>query len=176
MKILLTKIVRVAAMLAAGLSGSLASAAEGDTVASPAKRQETLDKAKALLAPHEFLAVTVDPFHPEGFAEILAGMGRGPATNPTGGGENPVRTTVPSGPRTNRDLLIALATALKSPNVMVLGGQPVLFFGQKRVKQGGTLSITFEGTEYTVEITDITRPNFTLRYNREEYTRPITIK
>ena len=33
--------------------------------------------------------------------------------------------------------------------------------------------ITFEGTEYTVEVTAIENNNFTLRLNREEFTRPI---
>jgi hypothetical protein len=46
-------------------------------------------------------------------------------------------------------------------------------FGQKRVKAGGFLTITFEGNEYTLEIASIERPNFTLRLNREEFTRPI---
>jgi len=48
-----------------------------------------------------------------------------------------------------------------------------LVFGQKRVKAGGLLTITFEGNEYTLEIVSIAPPNFTLRLNREEFTRPI---
>ena len=34
-------------------------------------------------------------------------------------------------------------------------------------------AITFEGNQYTLEITSIDRTNFTLRLNREEFTRTI---
>ena len=172
MRIFLPKTIRVAALLAAGVTSSLALAAEDDTVISPARRQEALDGGKKLLAPRETVPLTVDPFHSEAFAETVAGMGRVPGVTPPtgGGGENPKRT--PTGPRSDRDLLQAIASSLKPSGFFVLGGQPTLVFGQKRVKAGGFLTITFEGIEHTLEITTIDRTNFTLRLNREEFTRP----
>jgi hypothetical protein len=69
--------------------------------------------------------------------------------------------------------LQAIGASLKPSGSVTLGGEPTLIFGEKRVKAGGFLTITFEGSEYTLEIVSIDRPNFTLRLNREEFTRPI---
>lgn len=153
-----------------------AAAAAGNTVLSPAKRQEALERGKALVAPRDIVAIAVNPFNPPAFAEAVAGMGRAPAGSMTpaanDGGEATV-TRAPTGPRTDRDLLQAIATALKPSGFFTLGGQPTLVFGQKRVKAGGNVTINFEGADYTVEISAITPPNFTLRLNREEFTRTI---
>lgn len=168
MKLTLTKVIQVTALLAFGATGGRALAAEGDTVMTQVKRQDTVDKAKKLLAPHEIHAMATDPFHPVAFAEKVTGMVPRTITT-TGGGDTP-RT--PAGPRTGRDLLQAIATSLKPSGFFIIGGEPTLVFGQKRVKAGGSLTITFEGTEYILEITTIDRTNFTLRLNREEFTRP----
>ncbi len=169
MKNPLNKLIRLLLILSGGLGYALVRAAEGD-VASPTMRQEALDKAKKLLAPREIPAAAADPFHSESFAELLKGAGRAPDA-----GTSTVRTDVskPTGPRSGRDQLQAIAAGLKPSGFIVLGGEPTLLFGQKRVKAGGSVTITFEGSEYTVEITSIDRPNFTLRLNREEFTRPI---
>lgn len=170
MKTNLTRIIGAALLLLGG-----AAAAAGNTVLSPAKRQEALERGKVLVAPRDIVVVAVNPFHPPAFAEAVAGMGRvssgtpAPANN---AGEEVV-TRAPTGPRTDRDLLQAIAVALKPSGFFTLGGQPTLVFGQKRVKAGGTVTINFEGSDYTVEISNITPPNFTLRLNREEFTRTI---
>jgi hypothetical protein len=162
-------------LLAGVLAGfTLARAAEADaagSVLAPQKRQEMIDQAAKLLAARDILAITANPFHPAGFGELVAGLDR-PAGSTTGGtaGESPAQ---PAGPRSNRDLVQAIGAGLKPSGFFVLGGQPTLIFGQKRVKAGGTLTITFEGTQYTLEIATITPPNFTLRLNREEFTRTI---
>jgi hypothetical protein len=135
-------------------------AAEGDAVLSPAKRQESLDQAKGLLGDKTAPAPTKNPFSPEGFGDVA------PVPGPSQG------TVTVTGPRSPKDLLQIIASSLK-PRLVVLAGQPVLFFGQKRVKAGGFLTITFEGNEYTLEVVSIEQPNFTLRLNREEFTRPI---
>lgn len=152
------------------LHGTVAMAAEG-TVLNPTKRQAALERGKALVTTLETTPVTVDPFNPPAFAETVAAMGRvtGGTSTTTGGGENPN----PTGPRTGRDLLQAMAKDLKPSGFIVLGGIPSISFGQKRVKAGGVLTITFEGNQYTLEVTHIDRTNFTLRLNREEFTRTI---
>ena len=175
MKSRINQFVCLVTMLASASLATFARAADAD-VASPVKRQEVLDHAKKLLAPREVRPPAADPFHPEAFDEVVSSVGRVPGTpNPTPatGPGTEATVTKPTGPRTGHDLLMAMAGALKAPNIIVLNGQPVLLFGQKRVKAGGTLTINFEGTEYTVEITAINPPNFTLRLNREEFTRPI---
>jgi hypothetical protein len=85
----------------------------------------------------------------------------------------PTEGPAPAGPRSDREILAAIAVNLRPSGNFVLGGQQTLIFGQKRVKAGMPLTINFEGTEYTLEITAIDRANFTLRLNREEITRPI---
>ncbi len=136
-----------------------------NTVIAPAKRQESLAQAKHLLGEKAMPASLKNPFNPEGFGE-----GQADAGSNAGGSTGPA---TPTGPRSGRDLLQAIGASLKPSGSMVLGGEPVLLFGQKRVKAGGLLTITFEGNEYTLEIVSINRPNFTLRLNREEFTRPI---
>lgn len=139
--------------------------AQTGIVQNPAKRQEAIDKGHALLAPREATVPSADPFHSEAFAEVVGGMGRVPGV---------VQTEAPRvGPRSDRDLLEAIATSIQPSGYFILGGEATLVFGQKRVKAGSTLTINFEGTEYTLEITALDRTNFTLRLNREEFTRPI---
>jgi hypothetical protein len=156
-------------ILSAALAGlSLTGVAQTDSVVAPAKRQESIDLAAKLLAAREITVVAKNPFSPEAFSEVVGAMGRS-ATSDTSG-EAAVQAT---GPRNDRDLLRAIGAGLKPSGFFVLGGQPTLVFGQKRVKAGGTLTITFEGAEHTLEITAISPPHFTLRLNREEFTRTI---
>jgi hypothetical protein len=152
-------------VFAAGAMGLPARAADTSDILSPAKRISILARAKQLLAVREAPPVTNDPFHSQAFAEASGAVVRSPVPDQAG-------TPVPS-QRNPQDLLQAIAANLKPSGNFVIGGQHTLVFGQKRVKAGGTLTITFEGTEYTVEITAIENNNFTLRLNREEFTRPI---
>ena len=116
-----------------------------------------------MLTIRDVAAVTIDPFHSSAFSEMISG----PKANPT------AAVALGVSPRSEREILQAIATSLKPSGNFILSGQPTLVFGQKRVKAGGLLTITFEGTEYTLEITAIERTSFTLRLNREEFTRPI---
>jgi hypothetical protein len=154
------------------LGGALV--ASGDTVLSPAKRQQALDRGKALVAVHEVVPVAVDPFYSPAFAEAAAAMGRvagGPVTPPANDGTSEAPRA--PGPRSDRELLQAIAKTLTPSGSFVIGGEPLLSFGQKRVKAGGVLTITFEGSQYTLEVVSIDRTTFTLRLNREEFTRTI---
>lgn len=165
-----SRILVLATLVAVALSGR--ALAEGESVIAPAKRQEVLDRAKSILAAPALPAAVKDPFHSEAYADSLAGAVRTPEGQVPAGDNTTPRTT-PTGPRNTRDLLQTIAASLKPSGFFVLGGEPTLVFGQKRVKAGGFLTITFEGNEYTLEIAAIERPNFTLRLNREEFTRPI---
>lgn len=172
--------VRLLALLVA--TTVAASAADVPAVIAPAARGAGLTRAKTLLAPREATAPAdlKDPFYSEAFATAAANAGTAnPATGglaaSSGGGPGAKNAAVtrPAGPRSARDLVEAIATGLKPSGSLVLRGEPVLLFGQKRVKAGDALTITFEGTEYTVVITAIKAPNFTFRLNNEEFTRPI---
>ena len=167
-----SRILVLATLVAIALSGR-AFAAEGESVVAPLKRQEVLDRAKNLLASPAQPKAVKDPFHSEAYADSIAGAVRSPDNQVPAGDSTTTTRATPTGPRNSRDLLQTIATSLKPSGFFVLGGQPTLVFGQKRVKAGGFLTITFEGNEYTLEIVSIERPNFTLRLNREEFTRPI---
>lgn len=138
-------------------------------VLSPTARQNKLNAAKKVLSPGEasLPANLLSPFNPAGFAGLGA---RGGANLPPSGGEE---TPVPAVPRGDQAVLQAIATGLKPSGFFVIGGESTLVFGQKKVKAGSFLTIAFEGASYTLEITAIDRSTFTLRFNREEYTRPI---
>ncbi len=149
--------------------------ANAENVANPLKRQETLDQAKILLSTKALVPAGKDPFHSEAYAESIAGAVRGTGGTQSSTAEVGATMSASVGPRSASDLLQAIATSpsLKPSGFFVIGGQATLVFGQKRVKAGSFLTITFEGAEYTLEIVSIDRPNFTLRLNREEFTRPI---
>ncbi|MBL9216492.1 MAG: hypothetical protein JNG83_13530 [Opitutaceae bacterium] len=151
----LTTIVRYAFLVSAGLvAGSVL--AQSESVSLPARRLEAIEQAKKLVAIREVVPLTANPFDAQDAQAAVA---------PT---PNAGSTYTPPA-----NLIQAIATSLKPSGYFVLGGEPTLVFGQKRVKAGGTLTITFEGNEYVLEITKIDRTNFTLRLNREEFTRPI---
>lgn len=150
--------IRMRALVAVAVFAGIVTAASANTVGNPAKRTETLEKAKELLADKTPAVSPKNPFNPEGFGESP---------------DNDVAMATPVGPRSTRELLQGIGASLKPSGFFVLSGEPTLVFGQKRVKAGGLLTITFEGNEYTLEVVSISPPNFTLRLNREEFTRPI---
>ena len=138
-------------------------AMQAQIVSKPDARQMALSAAEEVLAikPPSVPADVIDPFNSAAFNEAM-GLGR-PAS-----GE-----AVKSGPRTDREILSAIAAVLKPTGNFIIGGEQTLIFGQKRVKAGMPLTINFEGTEYTLEMAAIDRTSFTLRLNREELSRPI---
>ena len=150
--------VRLRALAAMAVLAGLVAGVTANTVGNPAKRTETLEKAKDLLADKNPALSPKNPFNPEGFGQSQ---------------DTDVAVATPVGPRSTRELLQGIGASLKPSGFFVLGGEPTLVFGQKRVKAGGLLTITSEGNEYTLEIVSIAPPNFTLRLSREEFTRPI---
>lgn len=140
-----------------------------ESVVPPARRTVTLADAKALLTIKTAVALPKDPFHSEGFIETL--KGNSGKTDVAVATETPARTA--PGLRSDRELLQAIAASMKPSGSFVINGEPTLIFGQKRVKAGGSITIPYEGTDYVLEIVSIERPNFTVRLNREQFTRPI---
>jgi hypothetical protein len=111
----------------------------------------------------------VMPFNPMGFEqpdpeEVKAQQAAAAAAAAAG---TPVR------PVGDRNVLATLADRLSPSGTAIIGGDPMLLFGQRRLRVGDRLTVTYEGADYPLEITAITRTTFTLRLNREEITRPI---
>lgn len=150
-------------LLSVSFAGQALLAAEPSDVQLPAKRAEALETATKIQSVREIATTIPNPFYPPAFV--------GTAPQATRSSEQTVAT--PAGPRGDKALLQAIAANLKPSGYFVLGGHQTLVFGQKRVRAGGVLNVTFEGSEYILEITAIDRTHFTLRLNREEFTRPI---
>jgi hypothetical protein len=126
-------------------------------IASPAKRVATIDLAEKLGKLH---------IPPE--AKVAEGV-----TNPF----DPSALSGPSSshPISDHDIIAVLAGQLNPTGTVVLGGEPYLLFGQKRIKVGEKIPISFENAVYDLEIVAIERITFTVRYNREELSRPVTV-
>lgn len=150
-------------VLLAGLSNGLS---QGADLISPKQREDELAKARLLLAPLIFAASPDDlisPFAPPGFdqpddEELLAmqAVSLGGAT------------ARPLGPR---EILESLSSKIVPSGIARLGGEAILIFGQKKLKVGDRLTITYEDANYDLDITAIGSTTFTLRYKDEEITR-----
>jgi|GEM_PF-995301 hypothetical protein len=73
------------------------------------------------------------------------------------------------------DLLAALAARIPSTGTVILGGEPILLLGQKRLKVGDTYAISFEGRTYEVSIAAVTSTSFTVKRGENIHTRPVHI-
>ena len=145
-------------------------------LAPPDKRKVSVERATVLaklkvVAP--LPAELTDPYAPPGFdltdaeeaAAAAAAARQAALLNPGGGG--------PVAPPTDRQLLESIVAKIVPSGSIYLGGKPMLMFGKRFVKTGSHFTVTYKGADYDLELTDIDSSNFTLRYNREEITRPI---
>lgn len=74
----------------------------------------------------------------------------------------------------DREVLAAIASHIVPSGVMqASNGQLILLISEKKLKVGDYLTITFEGTDYMIELASIDHSSFTLRLNKEEITQPL---
>jgi len=139
----------------------------------PQRRAETVALAEKLLAPRQVKPLaenTPSPFAPPGFEqpdpEELAAQQAAAATASAAAGAEPRLVG-------DRAILEKLSEYIVPSGIARLGGEAILLFGQKKLKVGDRLTITFDGSDYELDITAIDRTTFTLRYHREEITRSI---
>lgn len=159
-----------AAILA--LAGAAPLAAQKSDLAPPPQRAVSVALADRLVQPRVLAPMPetlVIPFNPVGFdqpdpEEIKAQQAAAAAAAAAG---TPLR------PVGDRNVLAVIADKLSPSGTAIIGGDPILLFGSRRLKVGDRLTVTFEGADYDLDITAITRTTFTLRLNREEITRPI---
>jgi hypothetical protein len=107
------------------------------------------------------------PFSPPGF-NLSEAQERAAATA-AANGNSPAAQKAGS----DREILEELAAKLPSTGTMFRGGEALLTFGQQNVKIGTRFKLPLNGQEYEVELIKIDPTSFTLRFNREEITRPI---
>jgi hypothetical protein len=135
-----------------------------------AKRAATVELANKLAVQNDPVPLPADyarPFNPPGFdqpdAEEVKAKINGQTANE------------PAKPTGDNEILAAIAPRVTPDGTGSLPktGEPILFFRQKKLKVGDSLTITFDGRDYRVEIAAIDRTTFTMRLNGAEITRPI---
>ena len=169
---------------------------------SPEKRRSIVEQAQRLTRPPEPVPLPADlaqPFNPPGFDQpdpeelraaaaataraVAAGglAGGGGAGGPGGagaaGGAGGAAGAAggPAALMGDRELLESIASKILPTGMIKVGGEPLLIFGRRNVKIGGSFTVTnpANGQDYTLELIAIEPPTFTLRYRNEEITRPI---
>jgi hypothetical protein len=73
------------------------------------------------------------------------------------------------------ELLATLAARVPATGTVNLGGEPMLLLGQKRLKVGETVTISFEGQSYELSIAAVTSTSFTVKRGENIHTRPVRI-
>lgn len=139
----------------------------------PAKRTPAMEQAQRLAKPAELPALPADlkpPFNPPGFDQPDEAEEKARAAAAAAAAEQKVEPLKPMG---DREVLSAIAEHIAPSGTIFLGGQPILLLRQKKMKVGDKLSVSYEGRNVEVEITEINRTSYSLRLNRAEITRPI---
>jgi hypothetical protein len=147
-------------------------AAAPSDIGSPVARREIVAAARRLVEPTTVAPLPpeiVNIFNPVAFgqpdAEELAAIAAAQAAE--------AAASAKAKPASDSDLLELIADRVVPSGTVTLGGEPLLIFGQKRLRLGDRLTVTYEGRDYTLELTGIQRFTFTLRLNRAEITRRI---
>ena len=145
---------------------------QGSDLASPQKRDDSVARARELLKAPEFeksASELTTPFAPPNFdqpdpEELLAQQAAAASSLASSGVSRPM------GPR---GVLEMLADRIVPSGILRMGGTSILLFGQKKLKVGDRLTITFDGIDYNLDITQIGSTTFTLRFQGEEIARSI---
>lgn len=158
--------------LMSALASSLAFGAVPADVGSPVARKKTLALALSLVETAPIGVIPpgiVHPFDPVAFGqpdpEELAAIAAAQAAEAAA-----LNKTKPA---TEADLLERIADRVVPSGTLTMNNEPLLIFGQRRLRVGDKLTVTYDAKDYTLEITGIQRFTFTLRLNRAEITRRI---
>ncbi|MBI5382154.1 MAG: hypothetical protein HZA31_09675 [Opitutae bacterium] len=165
----ITPLILLSATLLAGTARLTAGAASPSDINLPQKRVATVELAAKLAHQEEPAPLPPDlkpPFNPPGFDQADPEETKAKAAVAQANAE----AAKPAG---DHEVLEVLATRIVPSGTVILGGEPMLLFRQKKMRVGDHLTITYDGRDYDVVITAIDRTTFTLRLNRAEITRPI---
>jgi hypothetical protein len=138
-----------------GWSILAATAAANSDLATREKRQESIDQAMTLVQPVAPAPLPIDLKNPF----VLSRDSKDSAST------NQLSS--------DHEVLLAAAAHIVPTGVVQLDGSPIMLLGEKKLKVGDYLTITFAGNDYVVEIAAISHSSFTLRLNKEEITQPI---
>jgi hypothetical protein len=142
-------------------------------IAPAEKRKVSVDKAAAIAKQEKPAALPENlnlPFAPAQFdltdAEEAAAAAAAARLASAGTQGAPVLMT-------DHQLLEEIVSKVKPGGTVYVGGRPLLMFGRKFVKIGTHFTVTYKGSDYDLELTQIDGTNFTLRYKSDQITRPI---
>jgi len=142
----------------------------------PAKRRPVVEMAQRLAqqpTPPPLPAELNLPFNPAAFGQPDPEELRALAAAKAAAAASTTAAAVAAKPSTDRDFLSLIAARIMPSGTLILGGEPLLIFGKKRLRLGDHLTVTYENQDYDLELIAIDRTTFTLRLNHEEITRPI---
>jgi hypothetical protein len=135
-------------------------------------RREILASARLLVEPSPKASLSpdiVNVFNPAAFskpdAEELAAIAAAQAAE--------AAASAKARPASDADLLGYIAERVVPSGTLTLNKEPLLIFGQKKLRVGDRLTVTYDGRDYNLELINIERFTFTLRLNRAEITRRI---
>jgi hypothetical protein len=134
----------------------------------PAKRQASVDLAENLARRTKLPAEPeeiVSPFNPPGFDKPEVSAVAAPVASN--------KPEAPPPPPGDRQILEMVAAQLNPTGTMLFEGTQRLVMGSKRFQVGDRFIVTMNNQDHELEIVAIDRTTFTLRYNREQLTRPI---
>ena len=138
-------------------------AAQTRNISTPVARQAVLKTVEALLAEKpkttEGPVALKDPFNPP--------------EHDLQEDYDPNSAAQPVQRRSDADLLEQIAAQINPTGSVTLGGEPYLLFTERRQKIGDKVTVSIDGIEYEVEIVNIDKSRFWLRYNNLETTRSI---
>ncbi len=159
---------RLALFVVAACTVSTAFAVVAD-ILPPARREASVKTALALAAAPKVTSLPAglkNPFFPSGFStpdsaelKALAAEGKAPAQAAT--------------PESETQILSDIAAWMNPSGTLKWGSTTFLLVGEKKLKVGDHLMITFKGHDYDVGISAIDGSSFSLRLNHSEITRPI---
>jgi hypothetical protein len=160
-------------LAAAAVSLAPSAFARVDSEVSTAEKRHVAVEKAALVAKQvkpPVLASTLNvPFAPANFEltdaeEAAAAAAAARLLNPNG----PVSAQL-----SDHDLLTEIVSKVRPSGTANVAGRPLLMFPSRFVKIGSHFTVTYKGSDYDLELTNIDGTNFTLRYKNEQITRPI---
>lgn len=138
--------------------------AQGADVSLPANREKVVSLAEEFMMARAAPVQVPDPA-PNPFVWPVA-------PEPEEGDLPSTVSEMPKQVTMNVELLTRLAARIPASGTVILGGQPILLLGQKRLKVGDVVTISFEGENYELSIEGITSTSFTVRRGAITHTRP----
>jgi hypothetical protein len=150
------------ATLVGSLSHLLAAAPASD-ISSSQNREATVQLARQLAREiHRVPATaTPSPFNPADFDA------------PDETNKGPKQPSVAAPPKSDREILEALALRFPANGTIARGSKIFLTAGRKQFEAGQIFTLSELGHDYEVELTAVSATAFTLRYRNETFTRPV---